>query len=343
MSHHGVVTRVFVAAGAVLVLAGCGSSTSTRLVPGHGRLVYVAGYDAAHSSVWVARANGAHPRRLGRGSLAVLSPDGSTVAVQRRGGIYLLSTAGGHARLLTRQRLRPEAWTPDGKAIVATKARGDAVVRLVAIGRTSGRMRTIASGSLYGFSFSPNGSEIAYSRAPSATINGICGDQFDVYTAKLSGGEAKRLTRDGVSAFPIWGAEGIAFSHFPGATQDDCASPGIWTMHGDGSHVAHVVDRSPAQFATVTNRYGLEPLGWLDATHILVGIRSEWGTQGAVLDTRTTDVRTLADDYVEKASRDGRYAVGSGGDEGVDLTIIRISDGHKLFIRHNACCPDWNR
>jgi dipeptidyl aminopeptidase/acylaminoacyl peptidase len=343
LSNHGVVTRVVLAVGVVLVLAGCAGSTSTRLEPGRGRLVYVAGYDAAHSSVWVAKTNGAQPRRLGRGSLAVLSPDGRTVAVQRRGSIYVLSTAGDHARLLTRQRLRPEAWTPDGKAIVATQARDNAVVRLVAIDKASGRARTIASGSLYGFSFSPDGSEIAYSRAPSATINGICGDQFDIYTAKLSGGEPKRLTRDGVSAFPIWGAEGIAFSHFPGATQDDCASPGIWTMHADGSHVMHVVDRAPAQFATVTNRYGLEPLGWLDKTHILVGIRSEWGTQGAVLDTKTADLRTLENDYVEKASRDGRFAVGSGGDEGVDLTIVRISDGHQLFVRHNACCPDWNR
>jgi len=314
-----------------------------HLQPGHGRLVYVAGYDAAHSTVWVAKANGAKPRRLGPGSLAILSPSGSTVAVKRRNGIYVLSTAGGRARLVSRQRVEPHAWTPDGSAIVATRARGNAVVQLVAIDRASGHARTIASGSLYGFSFSPDGKEIAYARAPFATPDGICGDQFDIYTAKLSGGEPRRLTRDGVSAFPVWGPEGIAFSHFPGATQDDCSSPGIWTMRADGTHVKHVIDRAPAQFASVMNLYGLEPLGWLDATHILVGIRSEWGTQGAVLDTRTADLRQLADDYVDKASHDGRYAVGSGGDEGVDLTIVRVSDGQKVFVRHNACCPDWNR
>src|ERR671922_137949 len=253
-----------VAAVVLLAVAGCsGSSNTGPAPPAHGKLVYVAGESAATAKVWVANSNGTHPRRLGRGSVAVLSPDGRTVAVQRRTGIYLVPAAGGRQHLLVNRRFRPQAWTPDGTAIIGTAAHGNAVVRLVAIERASGKVRTIASGSLYGFSFSPNGVEIAYSRAPSATIDGICGDQFDIYKVKLSGGTPKRLTHDGVSAFPVWGRPGIAFSHFPGATPDDCASPGIWTMRDDGSHVRHVIDRSPAQFATVTNRFGLEPLAWL--------------------------------------------------------------------------------
>ena len=62
-----------------------------------------------------------------------------------------------------------------------------------------------------------------------------------------------------------------------------------------------------------------------------------------MLDTQTRRLRVLSNYYVDKPSRDGRFAVGSGGDEGVDITIVRISDGHQVFIRHNACCPDWNR
>jgi hypothetical protein len=338
------VRRGIVGALLLLAVSGCSGSTNTGPPPpAHGKLVYVAGQSAASATVWVANSNGTHPHRLGRGSVAVLSPDGRTVALLRRKGIYLESTSGGRQRLLAARRLRPQAWTPDGTAVIATQAQGDAVVRLVAIDRASSKVRMIASGSLYGFAFSPNGHEMAYSRAPSATIGGICGDQFDIYTVKLSGGTPKRLTHDGVSAFPVWGRAGIAFSHFPGSTQDDCAAPGIWTMSDDGSHVRHVVDRSPAQFSTVTGRFGLEPLAWLDLTHLLVGIRSLWGTQGAVLDTGTRDLRTLANHYVEKASRDGRFAVGSGGDSGVDLRIVRIRDGRQVFVRRNACCPDWNR
>jgi hypothetical protein len=338
------VRRGIVGALVLLAATGCSGSRSTGPAPpAHGKLVYVAGESAATSNVWIANSNGTHPRRLGRGSVAVLSRDGRAVAVQRRTGIYLMPAAGGRQHLLVARRFRPEAWTPDGTAIIATAARGNAVVRLVTIARASGKVRTIASGSLYGFSFSPDGLEIAYSRAPVATIDGICGDQFDIYKVKLSGGTPERLTHDGVSAFPVWGRPGIAFSHFPGATQDDCVSPGIWTMHDDGSQVRHVIDRSPAQFASVTNRYGLEPLAWLDRTHVLVGIRSNWGTQGAVLNTTTRDLRTLANHYVEKASRDGRFAVGSGGESGVDLRIVRIRDGRQVFVRRNACCPDWNR
>lgn len=336
-------SRAIVAAAALLVVAGCSSGGSTSMKPGHGRLVYVAGSSAATSSVWVAASNGSHPHRLGRGSVAVLSPDGRTVAVRRRDGIHLLSIGSRHQRRLAAQQLRPEAWAPDGRSVIATRAHGGSVVGLVAIDRGSGRVRTIASGSLYGFSFSPNGKEIAYARAPIATIDGICGDQFDIYKVKASGGSPKRLTHDGVSAFPVWGAAGIAFSHFPGATQDDCSAPGVWTMAADGSHVRHVVERSPAQFSVVTNRYGLQPLAWLGRTHLLVGIRSEWGTQGAVLDTQTRRLRVLNNYYVDKASRDGRFAVGGGGSEGVDLRIIRLSDAQPVFLRHDACCPDWNR
>ena len=77
-------------------------------------------------------------------------------------------------------------------------------------------MKTIAGGSLYGLDTSPDGKQIVYSRAPEATPQGICGDQFDLYVANLDGSGAKRITNDGLSAFPVWGAGGIAFTHFPG-------------------------------------------------------------------------------------------------------------------------------
>ena len=25
------------------------------------------------------------------------------------------------------------------------------------------------------------------------------------------------------------------------------------------------------------------------------------------------------------------------------LAIVRVSDGHRVFLRKSACCPDWNR
>jgi hypothetical protein len=338
----GGVRRAILAVAMLVAVTGCGSSKHAS-TPAQRHLVYLSGEDLSAAKVMIAAPDGAHPRTLGRGSAAVLSPDGSTVAELRREGIYLVSANGKRVRRLTTRRLHPQAWSPDGTTIIATRPKLLAVLELDAIDRRTGHVRVIASGSLYGFDFSPKGDELVYSRAPTATGQGPCGDQFDLYTTKLSGGTPKRLTHDGVSGFPVWGKAGIAFSHFPeGATMQDCSAPGIWTIDPDGSHVRPVIERAPEELAS-NDLFGLQPLAWLDDDHILTGVRTNAGTLGAVVDTKTRGLRELTD-FADEASSDGRFAVGSGGDnEGVHLAIERVSDGHRVLLRKNACCPDWNR
>jgi hypothetical protein len=334
------VPRAIFAVVVLIVAVGCGS---THASDAERHLVYVAGESPSTASVWIADEDGAHSRRLSRGSVALLSPDGRTVAVRRRDGIYLLSSRDGHARRLTPRHLRPQAWSPDGETLIATRPALLAVLELDAIDRRSGRVRAIASGSVYGFDFSPDGHELVYSRAPVATGEGPCGDQFDLYVTKLAGGTPSRLTHDGLAAFPIWDRSRIAFSRFPGGTTiEDCSAPGIWTIDTDGSHLQPVIPRAPESLAS-DGLYGLQPLAWLDDEHILAGIRTGAGNQGAVLDTRSRTLRRL-DEFVDEASSDSRYAVGSGGnDQVVHLAIIRLHDGRRVFLRKDACCPDWNR
>jgi hypothetical protein len=341
------VARTWIGAGAaavvLLTVAACGGAGTHVVKPAARHLVYVAGDDPEHGTVWVADVDGAHARRLGLGSAAVLSPDGLEVAVRRPDGIYVISAKGGHARRLTTERLHPQAWSPDGTTIIATRARTLAVLELKAIDAKTGKSRLIASGSLYGFSFSPDGTQLAYSRAPVASGQGPCGDQFDIYVTKLSGGKTTRLTRDGLSGFPVWGPAGIAFAHFPASTTiQDCSAPGIRTMDADGSNVRNVIERAPDELA-MDGLFGLQPLAWLDDHHILVGVRTNAGTLGAVADTQTGKLRQL-NDFADTASSDGRFAVGGGGDSGiVHLSIVRISDGHRVYRRVGACCPSWDR
>lgn len=338
------VRRAIVGVAALLALAGCGGSHS-QARPAHVRLVYLAGEEANVARVFVADPDGADARSLGRGTAAVLSPDGKTVAIRRNGGIFIVSIDNGHARLLTSRRLHPEAWSPDGETLVATRAATFSVLELDAIDRRSGRVRVIASGSLYGFSFSPKGDELVYSRAPVATGEGPCGDQFDLYVTKVSGGTPKRITHDGVSGFPAWGPNDIAYSHFPSGTgNDDCSAPGIWTIHADGSHSGPVIARAPETIASQDQGlYGLQPLAWVDGDHILAGVRTDAGTQGTVLDVKSHKLRFLRD-FADEVSSDGRFSVGGGGTSTVvHLSIIRLSDGHRVFRRDQACCPSWNR
>jgi hypothetical protein len=330
---------------AALAATACGGGGGGRnsAAPADQHLVYLAGESAKDTAVWIADVDGGSPRKLVAGSAALLSPDGRTVAVQRHsGGIVLVSADGKRSRQLTARRLRPQKWSPDGSTLYATAANGPAVVKLLALDRASGRAQTIASGSLYGFDISPDGDQIVYSRAPEATDQGICGDQFDLYVADPDGGSAKRITHDGLSAFPVWGESGIAFSRFPsGGTLEDCSAPGIWTIDPGGGDPVPVIARAPDSIV-LSGFYGLQPLAWLGKERLLVGLRSEWGTRAAVLDTKSHRLRRF-DDYAELASSDGRFYAGSGGAEGVALSIRRIGDGHQVLQRKNACCPSWNR
>jgi hypothetical protein len=86
------------------------------------------------------------------------------------------------------------------------------------------------------------------------------------------------------------------------------------------------------------------------------GVRSEWGNEAATLEITSKRLRRLARCaspraqracsvyYVNKASRDGRLALGDGGNEKTTISIIRVSDGRPIFtLRGDVCCPDWNR
>jgi len=329
------------AAALVLTAAACRGGETAQPVERH--LVYVRGNGVEPASVWIADVDGAHRRNLADGSAGILSPDGESVAVYRgRRGIFVVSSDGKRERRLTARNLRPQGWSPDGKTLVATASTERSVYQLVALAPDTGRERVLARGSLYGFDFSPDGEQIVYSQAPEATFEGICGDQFDLYVAKLDGGKPKRLTRDGLSAFPVWGTSRIAFSHFPAnITLQDCSSPGVWTVDPDGSHVRTVVDRAPDSIV-LRGFYGFQPLAWLDDEHVLIALRSDSGNEGAVLNTRSGKLRRL-NAYVDEASKDGRFAVGSGGDQELDLSILRVDDGRRLFLSRNSCCPDWNR
>jgi Tol biopolymer transport system component len=325
-------------------LAACGGGGTHVVKPAERHLVYVAGDDPAHATVVVANVDGSQPRPLGRGTLAALSPDGRSVAVLRRDGIYVVSTHGGKARRLTSERLHPQAWSPDGTTLFASRPAPLSVLELDAVDRATGKVRIVASGSLYGFSFSPDGSRLVYSKAPVATGQGLCGDQFDLYVTKVSGGKTTRLTHDGVSAFPVWGRAGIAYARFPDDIdpQSACSAPGIWTMNDDGSDARPVIARAPLLLAE-DGLFGLQPIAWLDDSHILAGIRTNSGTLGTIVNVKTRKLRAIRD-FADSVSNDGRYSVGGGGDgQLVHLSIVRLSDLHRVFRKVSACCASWNR
>jgi tricorn protease-like protein len=316
-----------------LVAAGCGSGRAT--VERH--LVFVRATAAKNAVVWIADADGAHPRRLARGLSAVVAPDGRSVAIGRSDGMHLVSSDGKRDRRLTSTLLNPQAWSPDGRRIIA------GVGKLAVVDVDSGRARVLARGAFFGFGFSPDGRRLVYARAPRETVQGICGARIDLYVVDPGGGSATRLTHDGRSAFPAWGQSRIAFARMPKRLRfDDCFAPGIWTMRPDGTDLRAIVARAPRVLSRA-GFYGLQPIAWLKSDRLLVGVRTEWGNEAAVLETSTTRLRRLGL-YGDELSRDGRLVLGSGGNEQITISIMRVSDGRRLFVlRGSVCCPDWNR
>jgi hypothetical protein len=61
-----------------------------------------------------------------------------------------------------------------------------------------------------------------------------------------------------------------------------------------------------------------------------------------VLDTGSKKIRRL-NQFVDEGSSDGQFAVGGSTDDGNAITIIRLSDGKRVYLRKDFCCPDWNR
>src|SRR5690349_11511442 len=175
----GAMALLLLAAATACSGGGNGDNQSAkRAAPAERHLTFVGGAleatqrkTEAKSSVWIADPDGAHARKLTSGFVGLLSPDGKTVAVQRLGkGIFLVSSDGKETKQLTAApQLRPQAWSPDGKVVYATADAGNAVVRLAAIDRDTGKAKTIATGSLYGLDTSPDGKKTVYSRARQAT------------------------------------------------------------------------------------------------------------------------------------------------------------------------------
>jgi hypothetical protein len=313
-------------------------------------LVFVRGTEPTNATVWVADANGRRRHRLTRGHAAAVAPDGRTIAVGRADGIHLVSSDGKHDRRLTSTNLWPEAWSADGRWIVAVT---DYSLRVV--DADSGRSRLVARGVLYGFDFSPDGRRLIYGRAPRRGGDDICTARIDLYVVAVGGSQRSRLTHDGRSGFPVWGLARIAFMRLPRRSHfADCFAPGIWTMRADGSQLRARIARAPKQLSHA-GYYGLQPVAWLKSGDLLVGVRSEWGEEAAVLKpsgwlrrfvlySGRGAHRTGQVFYVDKASRDGRLALGSGGNEKTTISIIRLSDGQPIFTLRGAIWgPDWNR
>jgi len=241
----------------------------------------------------------------------------------------LIATSGGKPRLLARSTPYP-SWSPRSDRIVAL--RKNTLVSL----DLAGNLRVLEHNpATAGWSFSPDGNWLVYAKARQHTK---CGS--DLFIVRARGGDERRLTR-GRDIFPVWGRRWIAFSRYP----KNCAyARRIWRIHPKGSRVQRVTGPLPPGYSQ-GGYYGFDPIEWTpDERALLAGLASEWGAEAIRVDVATGAFRRLSG-YALDLSRDGRYALDSGGSEGPQtIASVALADGRRHVLAHgDVAFPSWNR
>jgi hypothetical protein len=286
--------------------------------------------------LWIADADGSDTRRLVRGRYGLVSPDGRSVAYGARDGIHIVDSDGEEERGLV-GRGQAEAWLPDSLGLLAWEN------GLVTVDAEDGDVDPVVPGlereRLYGLDLSPDGKRIVYGLARRSTRWGILRDRIDIYVVPVAGGTPKRLTKDGLSAWPVWAEDGILFSRLPRGNR---LAPGIWRINADGTDQTPIVARAPPRHSRL-GFYGYRPY-YGDERTTIIGLRTEWGDRAAVLGPDGS-IRELGF-HVVHVSRDGRYVLGyQGGAEFPFSVKFAPADGGPVttVATGEITWEHWNR
>ena len=331
-----------VAATALLALPASAEAT----------LVYVKNH--MNPAVYAASDNGGGAFKVGPGTSPKVSPDGAAIAYsyERSNGkreLKLAASAGGGPRTVLTGLQDPFhlTFSPDSKLVAALRGPEIGKRALVLVDVTSGTLlRTVATGYFGSFSFSPDGTELAYSRSPSEKFP----PRSDVFKVSIAGGNPVRLTSDHRSLDPLWGPTGqVVFVKMVGAKQRRYGPKNeLFVMNPSGKGVRRLTDTKVGPLLL-----GLFPTEWsADGKRLLAEFQGQ-DTSYAVVVNPVTGAqwplhKTGEQGFVGTAlSADGSTVLGfTGGFEpgpNHDVATVPYAGGKPTTLVKNAFEPDWSR
>jgi Tol biopolymer transport system component len=339
---------------AVLVLA---ASAALGTAPAHATVAFEKSAASFHPTIWVAEDNGAGARRLATlsGEQPLIAPDGSAVIFQSlpahgSSALELVPTAGGALTALASPEVNmyQTAWSPDSKTIVTALGTTPEHERLVLIDVATRSSRVIARGNFQGVSFSPDSTQLAYSRAPN---DRVFPTSSDIYTVPVAGGTPLRITSNQRSTSPVWGPTQIAFarSFKARARREDAPKSNVWLMSPDGSR-ARQLTRQRAPFLLS----GPAPLAWsASGAQLLAEFGGQDTSYGEGVNPSTGAVHTFSPKksialqlVAAGISRDGSTVLGATGgfdpSSAHNVVTVPFAGGPLTVVARNAFAPSWN-
>jgi dipeptidyl aminopeptidase/acylaminoacyl peptidase len=307
------------------VLAGAPAARAT--------LVYVRNVDSARPQVWAARDGGGHRHQLGLGSRPAVSPDGTRVAWfdggDRRRAVWVADTDGsGRPRRVVRARDVGEvAFSPDGRLLaIALPA------HLTVYEAASRRRVASVPARVRGLAFSADSARVVY-----GALKGE--ERTDLHVLDIATGATTRLTSDGRSGFPAWGADGtIVFDRIT-PRHLDAPVYQLWALDPGATQPRRITRMRVPRLLS-----GLVPAEVVGSI-VLAEFVGQDTDAGFTVDLRTGRVRALSRKLengfaATDLSADGRTVLGTTGG---DVVTVPARGGRATLLVHDAAQPRFSR
>jgi hypothetical protein len=321
-------------AGRILLLASL-IAAFAGTAPAEARLVYVKGA----ASIYSAGDDGSSPRRLATGVGPLISPNGRWVAYIRPGTldeVRIVRATGGRTRLLMRStRVDALRFSADSTQVGAVLS-----ARLAVHDIPTRTTFTAASGSIRGFSFSPDSKSVVWARAP---LRSPLDAPSDLWKIEFDAGPRVRLTRDRRSLNPLWTPQGIVFDKQTPRSGDQPAYD-LFEINADGGGQRRVTTTAVPQFMS-----GLVPLQRSpDGTRLLAGFVGQERNEAYAVDMTTGATRSFGAGLAPGGlARDATTVLlqtgGLNPADRHDVVAVPWQGGVPTVLVRRASSPRWTR
>jgi Tol biopolymer transport system component len=313
-----------------------------------------------NSTIFVASDDGSGAKKVEAGHNPHVAPNGLAVAYLHEGAknaqeLKVAPSTGGPGKTLM-TNLREAfyvTWSPDSKTIAALRGPELGKRRLVLIDVATGLQSVVSQGFFSGFSFSPDGTEIAYSVAGSEKYP----PRSDVFrfpvpipgVVNVRAPQPIRLTSDRRSSDPLWGPQRIVFVKTLGKNRRYGPKNELFLMNPQGKQVKRLTNTKVPPLLQ-----GLFPTDWsADGNRLLTEFQGQDTSYAVVVNPKTGAQRPVAgtgeSGFVgTDLSADGKLVLGFNGgfDPGLrnhKVQTVPYAGGKPKTLVKEAFEPSWSR